>query len=1053
MQGRYENKNRETAVSEVLGAVMLIAVVVTAIAVIGVALTSQSQPEKIPALDAIISSNGKDTIRIFHNGGDSLTSQEVAILVDGVDRTSSFTIQGSGWTTWSPGQSLDDNYGSLPGKVQLIYKSPTTQTVLVSADFAGGMPTYVPTVLPTPGVPATVMGITPAIGITGSSLPATISGSGFQTAATVSLVRGSAVIPAAGVMVVSQNQITCTFNLNGAATGSWNVNVTNPASTSSTLTNGFTVIPQGPAPAVTRINPVSGNSGTSVSIGNLTGTGFVSGASVRLSRSGSSDLFAQNVNVLDANNLTCTFVLPGGTASGAWDVTVRNTDGQSGTLPNGFTVTNPGPTVTGITPGAAYTGTMVTISNLSGTGFMNGATVNLNSTSDPTGISASSVVVISQNQISCTFDLTGASLGARNIVVTNSDGKTGILPNGFTVSGTGPLVTAINPVSGIVSTTYSPVSIGGSGFLTGATVNLTRTGSPDISATSVNVGSPNFITCTIPLPAGAALGPWNVTVTNPDGKNGTLTNGFRVLAPVPTITSISPGSGTVTGGTSVTIIGTSLTTTTNVTFGGTAAASFTVTDDTHIIATSPALTAGVVDVRVTTLSGISAVTSGDQFTYIALPTVTSLSPTSGAAAGGTTVTITGTALAGATNVMFGGTAGTILTNTATQITARSPDRATGGTVDVTVTTVGGTSAIVAGDRFTYTGVAPAVTGLSPASGVSSGGTTVTITGSGFTSASTVSFGGTAGTGVTFVSDTQITVISPTRAAGGTVDVRVTTVGGTSAIVAGDRFTYTGVAPAVTSLSPTSGVAGGGTTVTITGTGFTSASTVSFGGTAGTSVTFVSATSITVTSPARAAGGTVDVRVTTVGGTSAIVAGDRFAYTGVAPAVTGLSPTSGVAGGGTTVTITGTGFTSASTVSFGGTAGTSVTFVSDTQITVRSPARVTGGTVDVRVTTVGGTSAIVVGDRFTYTGVAPAVTSLSPASGTRLGGTTVTITGTGFTDAATISFGGTAGTGVTFVSATSISVISPAHAAGVVDVRVTTVGGTSAIVAADRFTYT
>ena len=306
------------------------------------------------------------------------------------------------------------------------------------------------------------------------------------------------------MIVISQNQITCTFNLNGAATGSWNVNVTNPASPSGTLTNGFTVIPQGPAPTVTRINPVSGNSGTSVSIGNLTGTGFVSGASVRLSRSGSSDLFAQNVNVLDATNLTCTFVLPGGTASGAWDVIVRNTDSQSGTLSNGFTVTNPGPAVTGVTPATAYTGTSVTITNLAGAGFMNGATVKLNSTSDPTGITASDVVVITQNQISCTFDLTGAPLGTRNIVVTNTDGKTGILPNGFTVAGTGPLVTAVNPNSGIAGSSYSPVSIGGSGFLNGATVKLNRAGSPDIVATGVNAASPNFISCAISLPAGAA---------------------------------------------------------------------------------------------------------------------------------------------------------------------------------------------------------------------------------------------------------------------------------------------------------------------------------------------------------------------------------------------------------------------------------------------------------------------------------------------------------------------------------------------------------------------
>jgi hypothetical protein len=434
------------------------------------------------------------------------------------------------------------------------------------------------------------------------------------------------------------------------------------------------------------------------------------------------------------------------------------------------------------------------------------------------------------------------------------------------------------------------------------------------------------------------------------------------------------------------------------------------------------------------------------------PTVTGISPTSGALAGGTSVAITGTGFTSATAVKFGGTPATSFTvNSATLITAISPAHSA-GTVDVTVTIPGGTSAISINDQYTYS-AAPTVTGISPTSGPAAGGTSVTITGTGFTGATAVKFGGTSATSFTVNSATSITAISPAKATGGTVDVTVTTPGGTSATSVNDRFTYTGVAPTVTSISPTSGTRLGGTTVTITGTGFTSAATVRFGATAGTGVTFVSDTQITVTSPAKAAGGTVDVTVTTTGGTSATSANDQFTYTGVAPTVTSISPTSGPATGGTSVTITGTGFTSAATVRFGATAGTGVTFVSDTQITVTSPAKAAGGTVDVTVTTTGGTSATSANDRFTYTGVAPTVTSISPTSGTRLGGTSVTITGTGFTSAATVRFGATAGTGVTFVSDTQITVTSPAHATGTVDVTVTTTGGTSATSVNDRFTYT
>jgi hypothetical protein len=83
-----------------------------------------------------------------------------------------------------------------------------------------------------------------------------------------------------------------------------------------------------------------------------------------------------------------------------------------------------------------------------------------------------------------------------------------------------------------------------------------------------------------------------------------------------TVTGVSPGSGPVSGGTSVTITGSGFTGATAVNFGATAASSFTVNSDTSITATAPAATAvGPVDVTVTTPSGTSATSSADQYTY------------------------------------------------------------------------------------------------------------------------------------------------------------------------------------------------------------------------------------------------------------------------------------------------------------------------------------------------------------------------------------------------------------------------------------------------------
>jgi eukaryotic-like serine/threonine-protein kinase len=183
-------------------------------------------------------------------------------------------------------------------------------------------------------------------------------------------------------------------------------------------------------------------------------------------------------------------------------------------------------------------------------------------------------------------------------------------------------------------------------------------------------------------------------------------------------------------------------------------------------------------------SGSASASGSGSSSPPAPPALTGVSPASGTTAGGTAVTITGTGLAKATGVSFGGAAGTITADSGTQITVTSP--AGQGTVNVTVTTPSGTSAVTAADRFTYVAPPPAVTGISPASGYTTGGTVVTITGTGLAGATGVSFGGVAGR-ITADSGTQVTVTSPQGQ--GTVNITVTTPSGTSAVTAADRFTY------------------------------------------------------------------------------------------------------------------------------------------------------------------------------------------------------------------------------------------------------------------------
>ena len=408
----------------------------------------------------------------------------------------------------------------------------------------------------------------------------------------------------------------------------------------------------------------------------------------------------------------------------------------------------------------------------------------------------------------------------------------------------------------------------------------------------------------------------------------TITPGTLVTVPAPTITSFTPTSGPETS--SVTLTGTGLGCVTAVDFNGTPAPGFSVSADGTRLTVSVPRWASTGGITVSAPSGTATTASAFTVTRIIPATITSLSPTSGAA--GTSVTITGTNFTGTTGVTFNSTAATVYTvNSPTQITAVVPTGATTGNVVITNT---GVSSI--GVSFTVF-PPPVITSLSPNSGAV--GTSVIITGTNFTGATGVTFNGTAATSFTVNSATQITATVP---AVGTGNVVVNTPGGNSPGVS-----FSVIGPYITSLSPGSGDIG--RRISIYGGNFNSNCRVTVNNIAATILSHT-ATSFIIGLPTT--GLVSGANQVVVRDNSNSLISNAVTFTVSPPSITDILPNNGPVG--TAITIYGRNFATGSTVTIGGVSA-SITSLSFTQIEATVPGGLSTGTNSVIITNNGFTS--------------------------------------------------------------------------------------------------
>ncbi|PHO07498.1 hypothetical protein BFT35_05320 [Thermoanaerobacterium thermosaccharolyticum] len=672
-------------------------------------------------------------------------------------------------------------------------------------------------------------------------------------------------------------------------------------------------------------------------------------------------------------------------------------------------------------------------------------------------------------------------VGWQDITITNYDGQNGTeggtvtLKNGFEIKDTQktPTITSVTPNKGPTKG-GTQITITGSNFESGSIVTIDGVQAKVTSVTSGNTVI-NAVT-----PAGT-LGKKIVQVINPsDGGTASLTDGFEYLLieTKPKITSISPDYGGK--GTLVYIFGSDFSRKIGDSDGATVYIGNTVMDDVYVIDENT-ITAVVPDLQYSGLYDITVVNpdtatakSTQKFHYLipeSNPVITAVTPDKGTVNGGTAITITGSDFRRGAEVYIGGKLATNITvsSDGSTIQAMTPPGNPGRTYVTVINYDGGnyTYGLHDGeDGFTYVvpNSIPVITKINPNTGSTYGGDTVTIIGQDFRIAKDqngnilkdsdgnpigpdVYFGNVKATKVIYVDYGTLKVVTPPNLPG---SVRVSVVNYDTGIGYIDNgFTYIQSKPVINSIVPPKVNVNGTTHVIVLGSNF--AVPIYEGGTLVrpgskvyiddvevTNVTVVSSSEIKFVAPLSSDIGKKTLKIVNPDGGTAM-SDIEYVSPVSNPVITSVDPSKGSIDGGTTVTITGSDFRSNVEVYFEGNKATIVSNT-DTEIVVKTPSgdpSLLNVPIDVTVYNVDDGASAVLQGAFTYvkTGANPVITSITPNTGSTRGGDTVTIVGDNFKSGLVVYFGDAIAPSVTVNNYKTITVITPQHAAGKVDVRI------------------
>ena len=766
--------------------------------------------------------------------------------------------------------------------------------------------------------------LSPASAIVGGGpFTLTVNGSSFVNGAVVrfngsdrattfgSNTQLTAEITAADIQATGTSLITV-FNPTpgGGASGAVDFNVNNPV------------------PVLASIAPATKLAGDDAFTLTVTGTNFVNGAVVRLNGSDCATTF------VDATQLTTQVNAADVQSAGAIAVTVFNpTPGGGASGAVDLNVSNPVPTLASLSQTSATLGDAGFTVTVTGSNFVNGATVRFNG-----GDLVTNFISVTQ----LTAQITSANLSVAGIVpilVFNP------LPGGgisaaldFTVNNPTPNITALSPASALAGGDALTLTVAGTNFVNGAVVRLNG---GDRTTSFVNATQ---LTAQVTAADIATAGTLAITVFNPaPGGGPSAVANLAINNPIPVLSSLSPASAIVGGAAfTLTVDGSS--------FVNGAVVKFNGLECPTAFVSSTQLTAEITaaDIQATGTSPITVFNptpgggaSGavDFNVNNPVPVLGSIAPASKLTGDDAfTLSVTGTSFVNGAVVRLNSSDRATTFVDATHLTAQvsAADLQSAGTIAVTVFNQlpgGGTSGAV---DLNVSNPAPVLVSTTPVSATIGGAAfTLTVNGSSFVNGSVVKFNDSDRT-TTFVSSTQLTagLTAADLTQAGAFPVTVfnpAPAGGTSTAV---DFTVNNTQPVVSGVSPANITVGGAAfSLTIDGTGFVSGSLVRLGGGDRTTV-FVSTTQLTaqITAADIQATGTFAITVfnpTPGGGTSAAV--DLHVNNPV-PVLASLSPANKAAGGDAfTLTVTGTDFVSGAVVRLNGNSRPT-TFVSTTQLT-------------------------------------------------------------------------------------------------------------------------